>query len=173
MDVGANVGVMSQYFLDRGAKVLAFEPNQHARKVLEARIGTHPSLTVSDAAVATSQGSSRLYLHENHREDEVVWSSGSSLLSTKSNVSEDYDLVPTVDIAEVLNGLPPIKLIKIDVEGTEYELIDQIMTAERLPEYLICESHHYKNPDLKEKFERTHNMLIEQKLSPKWTMDWI
>lgn len=56
LDIGANVGTMSQYFLDRGAQVLAFEPNPHARKVLKAKLHTHSDLTISEAAVGISSG---------------------------------------------------------------------------------------------------------------------
>ena len=163
---------MSSYFLDRSARVVAFEPNPHARAVLQSRLGSNPMLTVRDSAVATATGSARLFLHERHVENEVTWSTGSSLLQTKTNVSEDFVDVPTVDVLEILEEFPEVKLVKIDVEGTEYELIEKMVSAKNKPEYLVCESHHLKNPDLKSKYERIQKLLEQEGLSSKWMTDW-
>jgi len=172
LDIGANIGYVSSYFLDRGANVVAFEPNPHARALLKSRLGSHPNLSVRDSAVSTTSGTARLDLHERHGEDELTWSTGSSLLQTKTNVSEDFVEVTTDDILSVLYEFPTVKLMKIDVEGTAYELLEKIVSARNKPEYVICETHHQKNPDLKPKYERVQNLLAEYGLSSKWTMDW-
>ncbi|MCH7972146.1 MAG: FkbM family methyltransferase [Chloroflexi bacterium] len=173
LDIGANVGEVSGYYLDRGARVIAFEPNPHARQVLELNLGSDPKMTIRNEAVGITSGTGRLYLHENHLQDEVGWSTGGSLLATKSNVSEDFIEVPVVDIIEVLQDLPSIKVMKIDIEGTEYELIEKVLDSDYLPEYLVCESHHYKNPELTVRFERVRDRIEQRGLSAKWTMDWI
>jgi len=129
-------------------------------------------MSIRDSAVATATGNARLFLHERHLDNEVTWSTGSSLLQTKTNVSEDFVDVPTVDILDLLDEFPEVKLAKIDVEGTEYELIEKMVSAKNRPEYVVCESHHSKNPDLKPKYERIQNLLEQKGLSPKWMMDW-
>jgi FkbM family methyltransferase len=86
IDAGSNVGNITAQMLDYGAKVYAFEPNPFAFAKLEQRFILNKNVVCFNKGVYSKQDKMALYFHENSHEDEVKWSTGSSLLDFKSNV---------------------------------------------------------------------------------------
>ena len=95
-----------------------------------------------------------LYFHENNHEDEVKWSTVSSLLDFKSNVDEGKKvIVDIVDFDFFIKSLNQrIKLIKMDVEGVEIEIINKLLDTGTifLIDKLVVETHEDKIPELKQ-----------------------
>src|SRR5688572_4285745 len=58
-DIGANVGVFSQAFLDLGATVIAMEPVKETFNDLNARLNTNANITMLPVAVSSQNGSSK------------------------------------------------------------------------------------------------------------------
>ncbi len=65
IDCGANIGEISSSFLDKGAKVYAFEPNKAAFNILEQRMSDHPWVVCYNMAVSDKNENTKLYLHKN------------------------------------------------------------------------------------------------------------
>lgn len=150
IDCGANVGDMTSVMAEGGATVHAFEPNPHACAVLRQKFEPNPRVTIHEAAVHVSDGTLPLYLHENSGDNEVYWSNGSSLLADKPNVSGERCVeARTIDLAAFIDALPGrIRLLKMDIEGAEVEVLGRLLEAGSLDkvDFLFVETHEKKMP---------------------------
>lgn len=120
-DVGANYGTKTEVFLQCGATVVAFEPQQDCLAELKARLGANPRLIPVNAAVGSVKGRLTLYIGE-HR-------STSSLQKDwqKDAVGTCEVGVTTLDEAIAQFGAP--QYCKIDVEGHEPEVLKGLNRA--------------------------------------------
>lgn len=149
LDIGANVGFYSMLMAKTGAQTISYEPNPFAFKELE-KVGlSQKNLTIINKAVSNKNQKAKLFLHENHNDNPVKWSSGSSLDERKANVTETFVETDIVDIADILNK-NYFKIIKIDVEGAEIEILNRIfeMNLTNKFEHMFVEMHDHKMPHL-------------------------
>jgi FkbM family methyltransferase len=131
VDCGAHTGRITRVLADRGLEVHAFEPNPDAFAVLTARFEYVEGVHCHPCAVSTAYGRAPLYLHRLAAEDPVEWARGSSLLPEKGNIDPEHPIeVETVDLTAFLRSLPrPPALLKLDVEGTELEVLPRLAAA--------------------------------------------
>ena len=127
VDVGANIGLISAAAHRRGSTVHSIEPNPWARDALDRRFESDDEVMVHSFAASTFEGQVDLFLHEKHLENPKKFSTGSSLVSSKPNVSEYSQPVIARDLASFLNGLPRVDFLKIDIEGFEVELVPHLV----------------------------------------------
>jgi FkbM family methyltransferase len=129
LDVGANHGEMLLWpELPRGAQVYAFEPNPVLAPLLRRSLAdSGVASEVVEAAVGSVDG--HIALHLDRR-----WSGTSSLIA--ANTSGDYRTVevPITRLDSVLAGLDgpapgDSMLVKIDVEGLEAEVLQDLCPA--------------------------------------------
>jgi FkbM family methyltransferase len=174
IDVGANVGLVSKTLSKRGARVIAFEPNKIAFDKLKRLQGKFPNLTCINKAVGINPGLAKLYLHNHNDEDPLAFSTGSSLLQNKPNVSNSSYEVEVVDFALFLSSFKAIKMIKIDIEGYEVELIPHLINNLNLNhiEYIFVETHEKKWPEISSKTEKMKNLVKESNYSSRFYWDW-
>lgn len=176
IDCGANVGEHTLLMAKNGATVYAFEPNPFAFKVLKENFKNWPNVIPINKGVWIFDGQMRLYFHENSDQDEVKWSSGSSLLSYKSNINpHKYRDVPVIDFIKFINSLAgPIRVIKIDIEGGEGEILRKII-AEGLyakVDKIIVETHDDKIPELKRIMNQVRQAIRDRKIQ-NIHLDWM
>lgn len=120
-DVGANEGDWIQRYLDRGAVVHAFEPVPNMADKLNARFGNNPRVWISRFAVA-----------ENSRQVcgvKVCYAWALLQGAEEHQVALDYKGqsfdMQTIGLDEyIANGNPTPDLIKIDVDGYEYNVLN-------------------------------------------------
>lgn len=172
IDLGANVGEVSEYFLSRGAIVEAYEPNPHALAVLHQRHARHKRLKIYPVAVSDQSGQARLYLHESHTQGEVLYSQAASLKAEKANVSPDYVEVEVTAISDILARHAHIRLMKIDIEGGEYDIMDDILAAADKIDYILLETHEKKNPAFQAKNAALLSRIEALGLGHKIYTDW-
>ena len=133
VDIGANIGLMSLAATSVGCEVVAFEPEDRAREILElnfAMNGIHDS--ISNLAISDSYGKAELYVSP------LV--ANSSLASCKSKLPGQP--VEKSPLDKVMRRVPDA--IKIDVEGTELEVLQgarQVLEAMRPGSWVIVEVH--------------------------------
>lgn len=143
VDVGANVGGISKAMRSRGAFVHAIEPNPWALEKLSIASAKDSKLQAYGFAASLRNEHQQLYLHSQHRENPSRFSTGSSLLSAKPNLSSASVEVQGRDLAEFLSELGPVDFLKIDVEGFEVELVPHLVHSNALAEvsFVAVETH--------------------------------
>jgi len=133
IDIGAYIGLLSLYAADRVDEILAFEPSPTHQRLLAANIvanqdfspGLAQRITLIPAALGVTQGVAPLFR-------KAYADSGSSLFQSVERLQilhgEPEAQVPVLAAAKTLEtaGLDAATLIKIDVEGAEYELIPEL-----------------------------------------------
>lgn len=118
LDVGANVGVFSTFAATRAAqvRVFAYEPNPLCLPWLRQNVSSPANLgvTVHMEAMAGTPGSKRLRQHDN-------W----LLSSLTDEASLDSDAVECVTLEEAFDrdAISRCDLLKLDCEGSEYEIL--------------------------------------------------
>jgi FkbM family methyltransferase len=137
-DVGANTGYYALRFSPRFRQVRAFEPNPEAVKILKNKIakGRIQNVTVEPLALGDSVGISRLYLFTHVREKTV--GSRNSLIRDSSicgdgSPNDKTITTPSIEVetttADVLLGPGKVDLMKIDVEGAEFMVLQGARVA--------------------------------------------
>jgi FkbM family methyltransferase len=148
VDVGAWIGPLSLYAAGLGARCLAFEPDPVAFEALVANLALNPAFAARvearPEAVAARAGSVRI----GSITSGIGGDSMSSLLFADGQVSWE---VPAVTLAAVLEAIPDdaLGLVKIDVEGSEVELLAaaaDVIAARRPPLYLSVHGRFWSDP---------------------------
>lgn len=117
LDIGANVGVFSLFAATCGmaARVHAYEPNPEAAVFFEANVAASGSanVTLHRAALASARGIRSLQVNP-----------GNWLVSHLSDSPSGHP-VTAVTLEEALddNGLDTCAFMKMDCEGSEYEIL--------------------------------------------------
>jgi FkbM family methyltransferase len=165
IDCGASVGEVTAYFCLKGAEVYAFEPNKYAFQVLKRRFSGYPNVHCVQKGVSAPElaGTAKLYLHEHADSDQLKYSTGSSIRADKCNVDvQNYLEVQLLDLCSFINILNrPIKVLKIDIEGAEMELVDSLIEqkiAHKI-DHIFVETHEKKIPSLRKPLE-----LLKEKI---------
>ena len=160
IDCGANVGDVTAIFLAGGANVIAFEPNPHAFAVLQERYKHFKKAKCVNKGVSgiKSSGIQKLFLHESAPQNQVMYSTGCSIVEYKNNVNKkNFIEVEMVNLCKFLKLLnKEIKVLKVDIEGAEVELLNDLMNeglARDIP-YIFVETHEEKIPELREETEK-------------------
>lgn len=131
LDVGANIGNVSEFLLESGYEVYAFEPYIPTFAKLTSRLNNHPDFHPMDFAVGADDGEIDLYI--------AADTSGNDLYKQPSlyNTLSPHSMPPGLEFTEKVsvtvrslkslqeNGKVPeeIGLLKIDAEGYDLEII--------------------------------------------------
>lgn len=118
IDIGANVGLFTKYMLCKNAKkVFCYEPNKLAFYSLSKNYMNNNSVSLNNLAVSTNNDKLRLYLDPNN----------TLVSSAKRNTFNFYD-VDSITLKQIFiqNNIDKVDLIKIDIEGMEYDLVEHM-----------------------------------------------
>lgn len=175
IDCGANVGGITEHLSKSGATVYCFEPNPYAFEVLQERFAMKENVHCIQKGVGDQKSMMKLYMHENSSDDEVYWSTGSSLLNYKSNVLNDkYVEVEIIDLCEFIDSLDHrVKILKMDVEGVECAILKKIINSAVLNkiDYAFVETHDHKIPELRDETNEIRD-IIEQRKIKNINLNW-
>jgi FkbM family methyltransferase len=138
LDLGANIGAVTRLFLERGARhVVAVEPEPRNFELLLLNTAAYDGrVTTLNLAVAEERGVRSLWLHPGPNRG------AHSIAMRKSAAS---CLVPCHTLAELVEPHEPT-LLKIDIEGAEYELLDSLATLPCCVRGIAIELH-FDEPD--------------------------
>jgi FkbM family methyltransferase len=169
IDCGANVGEVTEHLCRSGATVYSFEPNPHAFKYLKERFSSNRNVHCIQKGVFNRNGTMKLYSHRLSDQDELQWSTGSSMLDYKGNVLKDkYHEIPVIDLCEFITSLHArIRLIKMDVEGVEGPILKKLINTGLINniDHLFVETHDHKIPELKPETDEIRRIIKKRGVS--------
>jgi len=162
IDIGANVGLFTEWVLDRfgsDTEVLAVEPNINAAKSFSFLHGSKHNVKLETSAISAQSG--------NFIEMNV--DPGNSLVSSFEKTGHGYSetqKVTTKSLIDLMNenSLASVDLLKVDVEGAEYDIFSTISSEEirNRFKHLLIEFHNNKG---------RANSLIEKIKSAGFSVD--
>jgi FkbM family methyltransferase len=124
LDIGANSGLFSFLCINKGAKkVYAFEPNQESLQNLN-HIVKGINVEVIDKAVYTKDQDLKFYIDPTNT---TIGSVSKDHIVKNGNVLEEI-IVPAVSLKTFFteNNIDRISLVKMDIEGAEYDIIENL-----------------------------------------------
>jgi FkbM family methyltransferase len=127
VDIGFNYGIFSLGALNKGAsKIYAFEPNQNIINVINEIYPDREKITLEPVAVSNKNTTLTFY--------EGSSTLGSNIVKPISGCKLSYE-VKCINFYEYLvdNNIEKIDLLKVDCEGTEYEIFECI------PDEFFCQ----------------------------------
>jgi len=176
IDVGANVGLVSEVLAVRGARVIAFEPNPVAFEELRCVAQKYKNIELRKEAAGLKNQQVKLFLHKDTNTTDEDLTQASSLLSAKPNVSVDnFESVNEIDFAQYLKLLnEPVELVKMDIEGYEVQLLNHLLDKDaiRNVNHFFIETHERKFVDLALPTEKLKARIKKEGLEDKFMFDW-
>lgn len=140
LDLGANCGGFTKMALEAGAqKVIAIEPCPYNFEILE--INAPLAENINGAITELKTDSVDFFYSASKR------SSSSGSTCKRRNYSGIFKTIPAYNINEILEKYKP-SVVKMDIEGKEYDILDAIG---KIPEYIeefAIEFHWFSEPYL-------------------------
>ena len=151
-DVGLHKGEDTDFYLKKGFKVVAFEAHPdliaHCKVRFQEPIADG-RLRIVEGAIAPEAAGERIVFYKNLQKSvwgtiDAKWVERNEKLGTRSVKIE----VERVDLAEMLriHGMP--FYLKIDIEGADHVVLDELRRCEDRPRYLSMEAEKVEFPRL-------------------------
>ena len=146
LDIGANVGDVTDVLIKTyNPKIYCYEPNIGCYKHMVSRFKNNPKIKIFNFAVSNFTGKTFLYFHKKAK-NISEFNQRSSLKKEKDGLDINKKIeVNCINIKEILENHNQIDLIKIDIEGSEYEVMPEIIKNKDKIKMVLCETH--GNPD--------------------------
>ncbi len=170
LDIGANIGLVSSHLLRLGYVVHAYEPDARCAEFLRRRFFRIDPSRFHLHPVAVSDFDGTAAWHRGTRTTE-----SSSILDGKPGTETTGALEVTVrSVTSVLESAGYASLILMDIEGAEYRVLEQMLTAKNLVRFGLCiaESHARKMPALEAEHGRIVEKIKRLELGERVLLDW-
>ena len=189
LDIGANVGDVSDVLIKTyDPKIYCYEPNIVCYKHMVSRFKNNPKIKIFNFAVSNFTGKTFLYFHEKAK-NISEFNQRSSLKKEKDGLDINKKIeVNCVDIKNILDQHNKIDLIKIDIEGSEYEIMPEIIKNKDKIKMVLCETHGNPNgkkiPNINgsklvlkneiwiKDYQKLISKLKEMNLYENWFYEW-
>jgi FkbM family methyltransferase len=135
-DIEFDLSVIKKY----GVEVHAFDPTPSSVNMLNGR-NLPPKFAFHPWAVAASDGSLTLYPHL--RKDGTKCDVMYTMIAEQETIDDGIE-VPAYSLSTISEklGHDKIDLMKMDIEGAEYEVLEGLLTSPIKPTQLLVEFHH-------------------------------
>ncbi len=185
IDLGANKGDITQFVIDKyNCKTESYEPEKNCYLKLKKRFKDRKKNKVFSLGISKNSFKKKIYYHKKFKLNNYIYSQSSSFIKEKKNIDKNnFLIVKTIPIKKLLSKHKFIDLIKIDIEGYEYEILPEIINNRNKIKNVLCELH--GSPDKKNKNGKTKNSnflkkynnivskLKKKKLYGNWFIEWI
>ena len=185
IDLGANIGDITDFlFKKHQPYIFSYEPNIVCYNHMKNRFASIKKIKVFNYAVSNFNGDSFLYFNKYAKSNnDTRFIEGATLRTDKDNIDVKKKIkVNVVDIKEVLQNHNIIDLIKIDIEGSEYQIMPEIIKQRRKIKRVICETHgnpngkkinnQHKNKNFTTEYHKLITSLKEHQLYNNWFYEW-
>ncbi|MEM9523457.1 MAG: FkbM family methyltransferase [Pseudomonadota bacterium] len=174
LDLGAHIGAASIEFSHHAERVYAFEPHPEIFEELRRNVRAYPNIVPLRQAANDADGMAELFFETPKKHKSFF--EGSTLVGNKTNLSYAHKFtVETVDLARVIRDLDtPVGIVKMDVEGLEYRLINALLDGgvmERV-DIVHVEDHCDRIPGLSDERDRTLARLEKLGYLDKFDFEW-
>lgn len=174
VDCGANVGSVTGLLLNAGLRVIAFEPDPDAFRVLSTKFGHHRRATLHNKAVGAASRTLTLHRTPKARTGDIAQTIGSTLMPHALVDAAEGILVEVVDLPEHLWNLGEgVALLKMDVEGAEAEIVQALL--ERGHSHIgtiLVETHERLIPEIADQLADIRRRVAEERLT-KFDLEWV
>ena len=146
LDIGANIGDVTDVITKKyNPNIYCYEPNIICYNHMLKRFKKNSKVKIFNVAVSNFTGKAFLYFHEKAK-NIAEFNQRSSLKREKDGLDVNKKVeVDCINIKEILDQHNEIDLIKIDIEGSEYEIMPEIIKNKDKIKMVLCETH--GNPD--------------------------
>lgn len=137
-DLGMNNGDDTEYYLKKGFRVVAIEANPSLCKKAALRFAAainDNKLTIVNAAIWETPGSRTFYINL----DNDHWSSLDASWAGRDGSRCREITVRCATLAQLFNEFATPFYLKIDVEGVDHVVLDQLRALHRLPQFVSVE----------------------------------
>jgi FkbM family methyltransferase len=152
IDAGANVGLAAVYFAHRfpDARIIAIEPEAHNFALLASNVADYPNIVPVKAALWHHNGIVDLF-------DPGIgpWGYVAGTDAERPGRWHQRTDAITVDTLMAVHGLTHVDLLKMDIEGSEREVLTHAATWIDRVDALVIELHERKKPGCVLAFEET------------------
>jgi len=179
LDLGANIGSFNQACVDLGMSVKSVEPQTIAFKYLHNRTKRFSEVWLYQMAVSDRSGILKLFTHPHQQNDPITASVSATLVIDKFRNHDDHYEVPTVTLDTFFEDGSVYEIVKIDIEGAEMYLVDQLIANSKNIKRLLVETHERFMKESKSSYEyetqlkKLSDFIAVNKLDKVWLLDWI
>ena len=161
VDLGANVGLCSLYFAERypAARVTAVEANPRAVEKLRRTLAGGRRANIKIIPVAVAATAKRLSMWIDHSSASYL---NASITGRDIEGKRDVELIEVDGV--VIDDLLPhhVDLLKVDVEGTEYEVLTSSCVEPARVKAIVLEAHDLHLDRSRSDFEALRRTLISR-----------
>jgi FkbM family methyltransferase len=169
-DCGGNVGLWTDIFMTFGYSIKVFEPGKDCILYLNKRFKGRSKVELFPIALSNFKGTQEFYIGTSNL------SESGSLNIVKNNVSDINFSIVDVDKLSTYMKIYKPNFVKIDVEGSEIEILNDLLlnltNEEILDSFFAIETHEKKIHDLDEKLQILKREINERGLSRSFNFNW-
>ena len=191
LDIGANIGNVTDFLYTKfEPNIYSYEPNISCYNFMKKRFEGINKIRIFNFAVSDFDGKSHLYFHVNAKGiNDTRYIEGATLRPQKDNIDRKKKLeIECIDIKKIIRKFDKIDLIKIDIEGSEYTIMPEIIKNRDKITRVICETHgnpngkkifnkektkkFIKNEVFKKEYLQLITKLKKMNLYGSWFLEW-
>ena len=191
LDIGANIGNVTDFLYTKfEPNIYSYEPNISCYNFMKKRFEGINKIRIFNFAVSDFDGKSHLYFHVNAKGiNDTRYIEGATLRPQKDNIDRKKKLeIECIDIKKIIKKFDKIDLIKIDIEGSEYTIMPEIIKNRDKITRVICETHgnpngkkifnkektkkFIKNEVFKKEYLQLITKLKKMNLYGSWFLEW-
>jgi FkbM family methyltransferase len=151
IDLGANVGEITATMAATGADVISYEPDPATYQALLANTASLSNVTCIQKAAGARADHLMLHRPAGWSADDPLRTSQASSLVRKDAGDANAVMVEVVDFPAVLAAMDrDIRVLKMDIEGSEWELMDALLASPVLAriDCMFVETHERVDPQI-------------------------
>ncbi len=185
LDIGANTGEVTDYiFRKYKCNIYAYEPNPACYNHMKNKYSKIDKIIINNCAISNFNGSDFLYFHYDAKgNNDIRYIQGATLRKEKDNIDINKKIkVKIQNIKDVLSSFNNIDLIKIDIEGSEYTILPELIKNKNKIGIVLCEMHgnpngkkingKHKNKNFTDEYKSIVLKLKRLGLYNNWFYEW-